>query len=94
MEEGFRHVVERITSIWPSSECLRYLEALLLDDMTGTRREFSLQVAEEIELLHDVIRARLGEERSLQGKAAGRADPAPSDATPPSARVSHQGSSR
>ncbi len=70
LEEQFPHVVEHIMSLWPSSECLGYLNGLLMDDLGGARQGFSLAVAEEIELLRDMIRRRIGQGRDMRSQSA------------------------
>jgi len=65
LEEQFPHVLERITASWPSQECLRYLNGLFLDDRGGTRQGFSLEVAGELELLRNIMRARIGQVRVM-----------------------------
>jgi hypothetical protein len=63
LAEQFPHVLERITATWPSQECLRYLNGLFLDDRGGTRQGFSLEVAGELELLRNIMQARIGQVR-------------------------------
>ncbi len=75
LEEQFPHVVERITTLWPGSACLDYLSSLLIDDLNGAREGFSLDVAEEIELLRDIMRNRIGDSRVLRAQVIQTAPP-------------------
>ena len=69
LEKRFPHVVDRITALWPSSKCLDYLSGLLMDDLGGVRHGFSLDVAEEIELLRDIMRMQIGQGHAEQAQA-------------------------
>ena len=61
--------------MWPGSACLDYLSSLLIDDLNGAREGFSLDVAEEIELLRDIMRNRIGDSRVLRAQSIQTAPP-------------------
>ena len=75
LAKQFPHVLDKITGLWPGSACLDYLNSLLIDDLNGAREGFSLDVAEEIELLRDIMRNRIGDSRVLRAQATQTAPP-------------------
>jgi hypothetical protein len=55
LAERFPHVLDRILQFWGTSEALKLLNSLLLDDRGGTRRGFDYEVGEEISFLRDLL---------------------------------------
>lgn len=53
--EAYTHLTAQIVQLWPRSECLALLRALLLDNREGTRLGFPAAVAEEILLLIAIL---------------------------------------
>lgn len=49
--EAFPHLRTHLIKLWRQPECVKFLQALLLDNRDGTRTGFPLPVAEEILLL-------------------------------------------
>lgn len=57
--ENYPHIAARITALWPTAECLTYLQNLLADNRGGTRSGFPQTVAEEFLLLEGILRYEL-----------------------------------
>jgi hypothetical protein len=49
--ENYSHIRSRLIDLWRKSECVQFLQSLLMDNREGTRAGFPLPVAEEILLL-------------------------------------------
>jgi hypothetical protein len=49
--ESYGHIRARLIELWRHSECVQFLQSLLMDNRDGTRGGFPLSVAEEILLL-------------------------------------------
>jgi hypothetical protein len=49
--ESYAHIRARLIELWRQSECVQFLQSLLMDNRDGTRSGFPLSVAEEILLL-------------------------------------------
>jgi hypothetical protein len=58
--EDYAHVVWRINNCWGEQECMDYLYELVLDNRSGNRGGFPLEVVEEIALLMRVLEAGYG----------------------------------
>lgn len=57
--ENYPHIAARIAALWPTAECLAYLENLLADNRGGARSGFPQAVAEEFLLLEGMLRFEL-----------------------------------
>jgi hypothetical protein len=57
--ENYPHIATRISTLWPTAECLAYLENLLADNRGGARSGFPQAVAEEFLLLEGMLRYEL-----------------------------------
>jgi hypothetical protein len=57
--ENYPHIASRIAALWPTAECLAYLENLLADNRGGARSGFPQSVAEEFLLLEGMLRCEL-----------------------------------
>jgi hypothetical protein len=57
--ENYPHIAARISTLWPTAECLAYLENLLADNRGGARSGFPQAVAEEFLLLEGMLRYEL-----------------------------------
>lgn len=57
--ENYPHIASRIAALWPTAECLAYLENLLADNRGGARSGFPQAVAEEFLLLEGMLRFEL-----------------------------------
>ncbi len=55
LEDKFPHVLEKIGTVWGTTEALETLNDLLLDDRNGERRGFDLNAAEDILLLRGIL---------------------------------------
>ena len=49
--ENYTHIRAKLIELWRQSECVQFLQSLLMDNREGTRTGFPLPVAEEILLL-------------------------------------------
>ena len=58
--EDYAHIVWRINNSWGEQECMEYLYELVLDNRSGNRGGFPLEVVEEIALLMRVLEEGYG----------------------------------
>jgi len=49
--ENYAHIRSKLIELWPTPDCVQFLQSLLMDNREGTRAGFPLPVAEEILLL-------------------------------------------
>lgn len=54
LEINFPHVSKKLTLLWGTAECSKYLNELIYDSCRAGRRGFPIECADEIMLLHNV----------------------------------------
>lgn len=57
LEEGYPHLLSKITAIWGEPECVPYLRKLIVDDR-GSRQGFPFEVMSELLVLSSVAEAQ------------------------------------
>ena len=72
IEEKHPRLVSRITGLWPTQECVNFIDSLIIDDRGG-RQGFDADVMEEVLLLKEMlIELNPGEHDPWEGKTGMR----------------------
>lgn len=66
--EDLEHIAERVVSLWPSAECLDYLNQLLRNNRGGQRSGFSLPIVDEMMFLVELLETLAKMESEAAGK--------------------------